>query len=165
MKKLFGWLFLAAIVFGIWFFGSQFYAAHDLRQAARDGDVARLEGRVDFPAFRDSLKSQIENRIETEAAERGGPLGSLGSKLAKAGTGVVVDTVVTPETVAQMIRTGQAAGLVISRRESEREPVAWRFERGGFDTFRLAAEEGSGALVFRRDGLGWKLVGVDLDNA
>lgn len=164
MKKLFGWLFLAVIVGGIWFFGSQFYAANDLRQAARDGDVARLEGRVDFPAFRDSVKGQIESRIESEAEARGASLGPLGAKLAKAGTGVVVDTVVTPETVAQIIRTGQAAGLVISRRESEREQVAWRFERGGFNTFRLAAEEGSGALVFRRDGLGWKLVGVDLDN-
>ncbi|WP_066557839.1 DUF2939 domain-containing protein [Croceicoccus bisphenolivorans] len=157
MKKLLAYLFLIACIAVGWFIGSRLYALHDLREAARAGDVARLEGRVDFHAFRESLKSEVGGAIDRE------DIGGLGSVLAKAGTSLAVDTLMTPDSVAQLVRTGQAAGVTVAERSDTREPVDWRIRSDGLNAFRLYGEDGHGALVFRRDGLGWVLAGVDLD--
>jgi len=149
-------LILLGLAFIGWFIGSRLYALDDLREAAREGDVARLEGRVDFPAFRESLKSELDGKIESKT-------GGLAAVVAKAGASLAVDALVTPEAVAQLVRTGKAGGVIVANRQDEREPVDWRIESGGLDSFRLVGAEGHGALVFRRDGLGWKLAGIDLD--
>ncbi|AKM11261.1 DUF2939 domain-containing protein [Croceicoccus naphthovorans] len=159
MKRLIVLLIVAAAVAGGWFVGSRFYALYDLREAARSGDVARLEGRVDFPAFRDSLKAEVGGAIERER------MGSsdLGTRLAKAGAGLAIDGLVTPEAVATLVRSGQAAGVTVARREDATEPVEWHIEGDGLHAFRLVTSDSDGALIFRRDGLGWKLAGIDLD--
>ncbi|WP_164843988.1 DUF2939 domain-containing protein [Croceicoccus ponticola] len=158
MKRLFALLFVIAAAFGGWFVGSRLYAVHDLSQAARDGDVARLEGRVDFPAFRESLKSEVGGAIERE------DIGGLGSVLAKASASFAIDKFVNPETVAQLVRTGQADGVTVAVRAEEREPVDWRIESGDLHAFRLTGPDPRGALIFRRDGLGWRLAGIDLND-
>jgi len=161
MKRFVALVLLLAATAAGWFVGSRLYALHDLSQAARDGDVTRLEGRVDFPAFRESLKSEIDGKIAQDVGE--GPLVGLGSVLAKAGAGLAVDALVTPEAVAQIVRTGQAAGLTVTVREDTREPAQWHIEGGDLQSFRLVGSDPRGALIFRRDGLGWKLAGIDLD--
>lgn len=157
MKRLFAFLFLIAVAVGGWFVGSRLYAVNDLVTAAREGDEAQLAQRVDFPAFRESAKAEVNSRIDGEVG------GGLGSVLAKAGAGLAIDTLVTPETVAQIVRTGQASGITVTVREDEREPVEWHIVGGNFTSFRLVGSDPRGALVFRRDGLGWRLAGIDLD--
>lgn len=157
MKRIVGLLILVAVVAGGWFVGSRLYAVNDLASAAQGGDSARLERRVDFPAFRDSLKSEIGGAIE----RRG--IGGIGSVVAKASADFAIDRFVNPETIAQLVRTGQADGVGIAMRADEREPVTWRIVGGDLTSFRVVGPDPRGALIFRRDGLGWRLAGIDLD--
>ncbi|HEX2794952.1 MAG TPA: DUF2939 domain-containing protein [Croceicoccus sp.] len=157
MKRLLAFLFLAIVLAGGWFIGSRLYAVNDLASAAQSGDSPRLERRVDFPAFRESLKSEVGGAIE----RRG--IGGIGSVVAKASADFAIDRFVNPETIAQLVRTGQADGVGIAVRADEREPVSWRIEGGDLNSFRVTGPDPRGALVFRREGLGWRLAGIDLD--
>jgi hypothetical protein len=62
-----------------------------LRSAAQAGDRDRLEQAVDFPAVRESLKSQISagvvKAVGSDPSLRGNPLGALGAMLVPALTG------------------------------------------------------------------------------
>ncbi|MDR7102137.1 DUF2939 domain-containing protein [Croceicoccus sp. BE223] len=157
MKRLLALLFLTAVVAGGWFIGSRLYAVNDLASAAQSGDSARLERRVDFPAFRDSLNSEVDGAIERRE------IGGIGSVVAKASADFAIDRFVNPETIGQLVRTGQADGVGIAMRDDEREPVSWRIEGGDLNSFRVTGPDPCGALIFHRDGLGWRLAGIDLD--
>lgn len=165
MKRLFVLAVLLILAGGGWFVGSRLYAVHDLAAAARDGDSARLERRVDFPAFRASLKGEVGDVI----AERGLPGldpridPRLSKVLARAGADFAIDRFVNPETLGQLVRTGQAGDVTVATHSDEREPVEWRIEGGDLHTFRVTGPEAQGALVFRRDGLGWRLAGIEFE--
>jgi len=49
---------------------------------------------------------------------------------------------------------------------NEREQLDWTIERNGFDEFRATPEvpngEEAAAIVFKRDGFGWRLTKIDL---
>lgn len=59
MKKLIGLAVAALLVGGGAYAGSPYLAASNLKDAAISGDADQLESQVDFPAVRESLKSQI----------------------------------------------------------------------------------------------------------
>ncbi|QQN73031.1 DUF2939 domain-containing protein [Croceicoccus sp. YJ47] len=165
MRKLLALLLFAGLLFGGWYYASPRYALHRLEQAARDGDAAALEERVDFAALRGSLVSELDEEI---GARGGSPLERLGARIAGVAAGPVVDRLVTPEGVARLLREGRAGPVVIRPERGddgrEAETPDLRILRRGLDEFRVtgAATQGAPALIFARDGLGWTLVGVDL---
>lgn len=159
MKRLLFIVIAILLAGGGWFVGSRIHAVNDLASAARDGDSARLERRVDFPAFRESLKGQAGIAIDRQVRD------GLGAALARAGTDFAIDRFVNPETLGQLVRTGRAGDVTLAVRDDEREPVAWRIEGGNLHSFRVTGPDSRGALIFRRDGLGWRLAGIDLGTA
>ncbi|KAK0360075.1 hypothetical protein LTR94_028727, partial [Friedmanniomyces endolithicus] len=91
-------------------FASPFVAAQGLIRAARAGDVAGLERYVDFPAFRTSLKAELNARAVMEIRERAGGdtgLAALGALLAPSLVEGAVDGFITAQGVAAMVRSGQ----------------------------------------------------------
>lgn len=162
MKRLVLFAFVLILAGGGWFVGSRLYAVHDLAAAAREGDSARLERRVDFPAFRASLKGEVGDAIEARGLPGLDPRidPQLGKVLGRAGVDFAIDRFVNPETLGQLVRTGQAGDVTVAARADEREPVEWRIEGGNLHAFRVTGPEAQGALVFRRDGLGWRLAGI-----
>ena len=164
---------VAVLFVGAWA-GSPFLAARALGEAAREGDARALERLVDFPRFRDSLKSEFNARFVGEMRSRGGegdPLAGLGALLAPTLISGAVDALVTPQAVALMVRTGQTprpdardADPVTPEKEARRT-LGYR----DLNTFAIGFDEpgrpGDRALtlLMKRHGLfDWKLEAVDL---
>jgi hypothetical protein len=103
----------AAIVaaFAGLYLGSPWLTAWDLLRAARARDVAALESHLDLPAVRASLKGQIDARLEQSIAKRaakGDPVARFGALFGAALVDKTVDAAVTPEMIAEAVRTARA---------------------------------------------------------
>jgi hypothetical protein len=167
----------AAVLFvGAWA-GSPFLAARALGEAASAGDARALERLVDFPRFRDSLKSEFNARLVGEMRGRTGgddPLAGLGALLAPTLISGAVDALVTPQAIALMVRTGRTprpgardADPATPEKEARRT-LGYR----DLNTFAIGFDEpgrpGDRALtlLMKRRGLfDWKLEAVDLPEA
>ncbi len=164
-------LALFVLAYGV----SPVFAARGLIQAAKAGDIAGLERHVDFPAFRESLKDELSQRLMGELgskSDRG--LAALGMVFGSALVGGAVDALVTPETIATMVQEGKAPS---PRQAVEREATpeqdrdsrvrqSWSYR--DLDTFAVSLtrddrpDERVALLMTRRNLFFWKLTGVDL---
>ena len=161
---------VAALSLGGWYAFSPVLTVRAMQAALVTGDAPALAQRVDFPALRASLKTELRARLAAEAAASPPmSLKAVGLALAVDFVEPMVDATVTPE----------ALGIALSGWSSAREIApsagvsalallatpAFTIERDGFDRFSLRPDEGGAAsarLLFRRDGLGWMLAGVAL---
>lgn len=96
-------LFAAYLALPLW-------AAHEIRTAARNGDVAVLERKVDWPAVRDSLKDSLRDIVQGEASAnaRRTMWQRIKSAAAPTITDRLVDRYGTPEGVIQLARSKDA---------------------------------------------------------
>lgn len=87
-------------------------AAQSLIRAAKAGDAAKLETLVDFPSLRESLKEELNAevlaRVRNDPRLKESGLGGIGMMLAPMLLSGAIDTVVTPQVVATMVREGEA---------------------------------------------------------
>jgi hypothetical protein len=163
-----------------WLYAAPYLAFARLGTAARNGDEQALQGLVDFPSFRASVKSEVSGMVDRELSPGGrrNPLGALGGMLAGAASSYVVSSLVTPHGIASLVRGARSAreatrsGDSASQSEKKHDsPVELRKGYEGLSTFVVhVTEKDSGkervALVMTRDGLStWKLSGVRLGNA
>ncbi|MFC7399850.1 DUF2939 domain-containing protein [Chelatococcus sp. GCM10030263] len=155
MRIWIGVIVLAVIAWVAW----PYYAVNDLVTAVRDGDVARLEQRVDWPA----VKAGVREDLSAMAIRRGDNPGVvLGPRLIDS----IIDSMVTPQRVVELLRgerglgqgepTGGRFGTVDWGR------VNWAFFSGGPTSFLVDVNtrDSSGGdslkLLFRWEG-DWKL--------
>lgn len=160
---------------------SPLFAVRVLVNAARQGDAATLERMVDFPAFRDSLKDELNTRLRSEMrrdlAKKDSALSGLGMMLAPVLVSGAVDAFVTPEAVAAMVQTAEAPDPT-DLQPPEPKPtdgadddIRRSYSYRGLNTFvvRLTdpdhADEPLDLLMERRGLFSWKLAGVDLPEA
>jgi Protein of unknown function (DUF2939) len=152
-------------------------AGHALIKAAEAGDARKLERLADFPALRTSLKEELNHELarrfrdDPRVADSG--LGGLGYLLAPMILSGAVDTVVTPEVIAQMVTTAEAPDPT---RSSPPEPgdegdsrdihQSWGYRDLNHFAVTLTDRdrpEQHLALILERRGLfSWKLAAVDL---
>ena len=177
-RRIWAGLAVAAVVAFVGAYAlSPVFAAHALIQAGKRGDAAALGRMVDFPAFRASLKDELNQALADEMRDKGGEAGDvlagLGMLLAPALVSGAVDTLVTPEAVGQMVRSGEAPDPT-RRTPDEAGPKddgddihqAWGYRN--LDTFAVTLTRKDRpdrrlALVMTRRGLfSWKLTGIDL---
>ena len=176
MKRRLLWTLAVLVVLGFAgaFFAAPFLTAQSLVRAARAGDAAGIERHVDFPAFRQSLKDELSARLLAEFSgdRRGGALGSLGMLLAPQLVAGAVDSFVTPQGVAALVREGEAPD------PQSRAPETPQTDSGGdvrqswayrdLNTFAVTLTRESRPddplvlLMQRRGPFSWKLAGVDL---
>ncbi|MDA7787878.1 DUF2939 domain-containing protein [Sphingomonadaceae bacterium] len=178
MKKIIIALALLFVALGAgWYFASPGYSMMQLRDAAVEGDTEALEERVDFPAVRQTLKDDLKTRLATEIGSD--DEGALGSAFAMALIDPMIDGFITPEAVAGLVEkgemlspaSGEAGGGDASGNAAEEEQAPeWVIEREGFSRFTArpkSRESGEVApdapgLIFERDGLGWRLVEIEI---
>lgn len=163
-KWLIGLILAAAALLAAWYYASPFYAMYTLRDAAQSGDESALESSVDFPLLRENLKAELRERI---AGESGNDLGKFGARIGVAIASPVIDGLATPAAIATIVRTGK----VFSQDPDQSEASAptsgeaeWTVRRDGLSRFTAQPTTGGTALMFERRGLGWKLVGIDLQD-
>lgn len=167
----------AAAVFVVAYGASPLLAARSLIQAAKTGDEKALERQVDFPAFRASLKDELNARmmVEMRKDKRLGDSGlsGLGMLLAPALVGGAVDAFVTPQAIALMVQEGRAPKPGSQRQEpqapkAENKRVRQSWGYRDLDTFAVTLtrddqpDEQVSLLMKRRNLFGWKLAAIDL---
>lgn len=171
----------AVALFGIAWAAAPVLTAQALVRAAKAGDERKLEQLVDFPSLRDSLKTELNAELmermsrDPRVAESG--LGGLGMMLAPMILSGAVDTLVTPEVVADMVRTAEAPDP--TRRPAPEPPgdeqdgddihQAWGYRSVNEFAVTLTDRDQPDdrlALILERRGLfAWKLAAVDLQTA
>jgi hypothetical protein len=179
-KLLTGGLTALIVALLVAYFASPLLAVRALTDAARNGDEAALRERVDFPAFRDSLKDELN--AELVARMRADPrsdnpvLSGLGMLLAPSLVSGAVDAFVTPQAVASMVRSAKAPDPMDRPDPSEattpttgdRDTVRQSWAYRDLNTFAVTLTNSRHpdrhlALLMARRGLfGWKLAGIDL---
>lgn len=158
-----------AIIGGLaWYLVSPAYSLSQLREAALEGDMAEVRERVDFPAMRDSLKTELRAKLEADMEQSGKSrdvFAAAGSAIIMGMVDPMVDALATPEGIERLMAVTQ---IEFGWKEvpAKQPPLKWSIERDGFNRV-LASPSSEGddtsmSLVFERHGWGWKLVGVDL---
>jgi hypothetical protein len=163
MRKAIALVLVLLIAAAAWWYASPIWTLREMREAAQAHDAARLSRHVDYPALRTDLKADLAGYAMRHARANPQDAGAnFAAALSSAFLGPVVDAVVSPQGVAAMFAHEDQvakAGEVVPVKAGD-HPV---IERDDLDTFRVhGANASKGALVFRREGLSWKLAGVDL---
>jgi len=166
MRK--GWIIAigaAVALFALAYGASPFVAVRGFVAAAKQGDAEKLRGSVDFPAVRADLKPQltaaVTTRMERDPQMRGNPFAGLGAILMPSILDRMIDSVVTPEGIAALVRAGKVGhaepesassrrvdydfryvalnrfDVALRRRGTTRDPVHLIFERRGLFTWKL----------------------------
>lgn len=171
------WLVVgAAVIAAVVYAASPVLAARQLVAAARAGDEAALERRVDFPAFRESLKAELNARLMAEMrAEEDGAGRALALLFGPALVSGMVDAFVTPQAIAAMVRDAEPPEPDPDAARPPAEPparddaeVRQAYGFRDLNTFtvtltREGREDDPVVLLMKRRGvLDWKLSGVDL---
>lgn len=169
------------------YFASPILALQGLTAAAKAGDKARLESAVDFPAVRESLKSQLKasmtRKVEEDPKLRDNPFAAFGQMLLVGVVDKAVDTYATPDAIANMVATNEPpksisatpGGPVIGQSQPEaKKPRAKsdtevRYGYVDLDHFRATYrdrkdgdQEPFGLVLERRGLFKWKLVKIEL---
>lgn len=172
---------IAAVLIGLFlvaYFGSPFLAVRGLVEAAKAGDEAALEQRVDFPALRQSMKNEMNARMVAEMrkdlGDKGAALGGLGMLLAPSFISSAVDALITPKAVAAMVtearepRASDAVGQATAKPDTAGDRVKRSYGFRDLDTFVVTLTDVQhpdrklDLLLERRAVFNWKLAGVDL---
>jgi hypothetical protein len=147
-------------------FASPWWTLHRLRAAVDRHDAEDVSAQVDFPALRDSVKSQLLGSISRDAASNA--FAAIGRAFARAVADPLVDAIVSPAGVAAMVEHGKVAIGRPTRdagthdAEPPRDKPHYALHYRGWSHFAVTAEDG-GSFVFRRAGLwSWKLAGIEL---
>lgn len=157
--------------FGTWFYFTPHLAVSGMKAAAEARDGVKLAGYVNFPALKESLKASVNAKLAAEVAkEKGGnPFAAFGAALAAALVNPMIDALVTPESLA-MIMKGNKPQLATKSEQpkssdSENE-TSMSYE--SFDRFVVMVKKKGSTdepfgLVFNRDGMfSWKLSALRL---
>lgn len=162
------------VALATWVFFTPHIAALNMRKAAEHRDADKLAAYVDFPALKENLKGQINAKFASDIAntQKNNPYAGLGMVLAAAFVSPMIDALVTPENLRQMMRGDKPS---ITDSGSKPEPVAGqsaedietRMYYSGVDKFMISVRQKKSpeeiTFVLNRDGLiSWKLVAIRL---
>jgi len=159
-------LFVAIIAPTAWYVGSPYLALKELKEAVREGNRDTLADKVDFPAVRESIKSQFKVAMFADLAKEkeSNPFSAYGGMLAMTMIEPIVDLVISPDGLRAMIDKGKIntkaeAGI------ADASEVTWSVTYRGLDKFTAKPETENAKgfeLVFKRDGVSWRLIDVVL---
>lgn len=165
---------IAAAAFGGFLYASPYIAAYNMEKAAEANDGKKLSTYIDFPALKESLKSNLNAAIVSQAADnhKDNPMGALGAVFASALINPMVDALVTPENLVTMMK-GEKPDLQSSSKEkpnpTESTPDAdMEMKYESFDEFSIAVKSKKGdddpvVFILSRNNLFfWKLSGLRL---
>ncbi len=166
MKKLLIGVVALAAIGGGWYYGSPLWTLKSMRDAALAKDAGALSAYVDFSALRADVKADFKAQMgETKKDDS---LGELGAMFSNVISDKVIDGMITPEALTAMFAATKGLNAVGGKKPDaahagDKDP-AYEIERG-LSHFRVkftGKESGNmPAMMFARDGIGWKLSGVD----
>ena len=162
---------LVVLVVGIAvYLGSPFLAVEQLKDALQSGDRDRLEQVADFPAMRESLKSQVTAAMLANFKNDAGSDSGFGAGLAllfgPALVDRIIDSTVTPEGLSVLIEHGRMASPTETTTAPSDKPLsgARLGYRSDLDTFAVGMDQpDTPVLILKRHGFAsWKVARIDL---
>lgn len=167
--KIVAALFMAALA--AWVFFSPYLAVNSMKSAADRRDAETLSGYVDFPALKENLKSTLLAQMMDDAAnsQDDDPFGAVGTALAMAMAGPMIDAMITPTAVEMMMKGDMPS--IDEKSESRSTDTDMSMYYKNFSTFIVSVKERDATskpigLIFKRHGIGsWKLSGVQMPGA
>lgn len=163
---------VAAIAIVATAYASPYYALHQIKTAVAERNADALASHVDFPALRDSVKTQLQTAMAGSVQAAGGsdnPFAAMGQAIAGAMMGKMVDAMVSPAGVVALVnksavspQAGADDGASASTGDA-REKAGYSAGYTAWDTFAVRSKDGEkhGALLMKRHGLwGWKLSAI-----
>lgn len=171
MRK--GWIIAIGVAFAalaLTYGASPYVAVRGFVAAAKQGDAEKLRGSVDFPAVRADLKPQlaaaVTTRMERDPEMRGNPFAGLSAMLMPSILDRMIDSVVTPDGIAALVRAGKVGQADASSTAPRRVDYVLHYitrDRFGVAVHRQGAAGDPVNLVFERRGLfAWKLIRIAL---
>jgi hypothetical protein len=157
------WLIAVAVLLvvagGGWLWGSPYLALLQLKKAADARDLTTISSRIDYPAVRADLKTQLRGRLEHK---EGSALDQLGAALVERFADPVVDAAITPEGMRALFASSAVANAARPGLASAK-PGEMHVRRDTLRRFVLTSANGTGPeLVFELQGLTWRVTAVRL---
>lgn len=168
---------IAAFACGGGLYASPYFTLYQMYQAVERKDIQAISDHVDFPALRESVKTNLQTVVKKETSQQSNPLmGLLGSVMSGFVLDPVVDQLVTPSGVAallegQQIQLGKQEGQTQFAQESSSSSTPdVKAEYESFNQFAVSVKpKGQDVepvtLLLSRNGLGWKISGVRLPSS
>jgi len=172
----------AFLLIALGWFAWPYYALYDLGVGVREGDVARLENRVAWDSVRQGLRNDLNaaflQHLRTDATFGNSDFGTgIAALLGPAVIDRVVDAYLTPQAVANLIRTGKSPNAAIEaasgesiggRRQFSLRQVEYAFFFSGPFSFKVevipenaSQDQRSLTLLFKWNG-DWRLTRIVL---
>lgn len=173
---LFGLFFIAL---GVCFYYTPHWAVSNMKKAAENRDADTLSEYVDFPSLKESLKANFNAMMATEVSNNmsDNPFGAFGAALATAFINPMIDNLVTPESLAMMMK-GEKPELKKTNRKNEKktsntssntnENTEMTMSYDNFNSFIVTTKEKNSSddpvkMIFKRHGIiSWKLSALRL---
>jgi len=117
---------LTAVISGVAYFVSPYYAVREITSAARDKDFITLNEHVDYPAVRENLKDQVAAKVAAEVRRTSGASGALEileSAAASAILDKVIDLVIRPDSLSMLLEEGALQSPRSSKTKARRSKV------------------------------------------
>ena len=187
MRTFFTWILFAIILVGGAYLGSPWWTMWNVEQAARAGDAGAVAKVVDFPAVRASLSPQLtaklQGALDKEKTKPHSFFDKLAMFVAPLFVPKAVDTLVTPEGVAYMLKTAEAPewknpiahDKATAAGASTAQPSLDLWQTGyvadDLDQFhatvanKLQPGHTVSVKMLRRGFMTWKIIGIDLGYA
>ena len=105
----------AAIMTGVWLYFTPHLTFHAMKSAAEARDSAALTEHIDFPALKENLKGTFNARFAAEMASHkdAEPFAAAGAMMVAAFINPMIDALVTPESIEQMMNGEKPAETMI----------------------------------------------------
>lgn len=167
------WLAAIAMVglFAAIYLGSPFWAVYQFKDAGLTADVDKLDEAVDFPAVRESLKSQLTvamtTKMQSDPQMRSNPFAGLGMLMMPAIIDKMVDGFVTPDGISALLKHGRVEKAETSAGNSPN--VSYGYDYRNLDRFAVTVkgpdvrDDAAPKFVFERRGLfSWKMIRIEI---
>jgi Protein of unknown function (DUF2939) len=158
-----------AIIFSaisIWFYFTPYLTVRAMKSAVEAKDSSKLSDYIDFPAVKENLKVSLNAKFATKFTKEkdAKPYGAFGTLLAAKLITPMIDALVTPESLAMMMKgeKSQSTKGIDQKKPSDSDADITMFYEN-FDRFVVSvknkgANEETLGMVFNRDGMfSWKL--------
>jgi Protein of unknown function (DUF2939) len=165
---------ILAVACGGGLYASPYITLYQMYQAVERKDVQEVSNYVDFPALRDSVKTNLKTVVTKETAQSSNPiLGLLGSVMGGVVLDPVVDNLVTPSGVAALLEGQQlqlgAKGSKVQFEPGKGSPDV-KAEYESFNQFAVSVKPKGEAIepvtiLLSRNGFSWKISGVRLPSS
>ena len=174
MKKwLVGGLCLLLVLLAAYTAAGPYLAVNGIRNVVASGDYGELSYFVDFPRLRESVTPQIQSRITRDIQQRlgAGSAANIASSVSLEISAPVIDAIVSPLGVSTLLTGSTLARKLTGTKNADGRAHAddplkdarTRYVSMSRFTATVTTDEGKPLVfVFERNGLRWKLTGLEL---